>query len=152
MIYLQPFEIEHYDEILPNLRAEDALAIQAFDKDHYRERLLAMKDDCPIATFNCKDGVAAIGGAVKIWQGVASWWMLTSPLVRKYPKSFQSACRDGLNFMMENYEMHRLEAAIPERHYVSQRWAKTHGFKEEGLMIGYGPDGANHYRYARVKL
>ena len=28
----------------------------------------------------------------------------------------------------------------------------TGAFKEEGLMIGYGPDGANHFRYARVRL
>jgi hypothetical protein len=152
MIYLAPFKIEDYDDILPRLRAEDALAIQAFDKNEFRERLIAMSDDCPIASFNTDNGVAAIGGAVKVWEGVASWWMLTSPLVRKYPKSFQKSCRDGITFMMEAYSLHRLEAAIPERHFVSQKWAESHGFVNEGLMRGHGPDGANHFRYARVEL
>ncbi len=152
MIYLAPFEIEHFDDIVPRLRENDAVCVQAFDPVQYREWLETFVEDAPIASYLSKEGVAAIGGAVRMWDGVAQWWMLTSSLIEKYPLSFHRSCKEGLEFLLDAFEIHRLEASVAQHHSVAQKWAESHGFVNEGLMLGYGPDKSNHYRYARVKL
>lgn len=150
MIYLAPFKIEHFDEILPRLRSIDAISLQGFDLKDYRKSIEAHVEDAPIATWMCNNEVAAVGGGIRMWDGVATYWMLTSPLVDQHKLSFHRACKEGLNFLTETFEIHRLEASIAEHHYKSQRWAEALGFKNEGLMMAYGPDRSNHYRYARV--
>ena len=153
MIRLAPFEIEHFDWILPRLRSIDAISIQGLDLVEYRKTLEGMMDSAPIGSFVTDDGqVAAICGALKKWDGVADFWMLTSNLVTKFPLSFHKSCIEGLDFLMSEFGIHRLQASIAERHVISQKWAHRLGFQPEGLMKAYGPDGANHYLYARVNL
>jgi L-amino acid N-acyltransferase YncA len=152
MIYLAPFKIEHFDEIVPNLRQNDVESIQGFDPVEYRGWLESFVEDAPIATFMTDQGVAAIGGAVRQWDGVADWWMLTSHLVEKYPLAFYKAAKDGLAFMVDAFDIHRLQAAVRQENMQAIKWAESHGFENEGLMVGYGPDKSNHYRYARIRL
>ena len=153
MISLGPFKIEHFDEIQPNLRPIDAIAIQGLDMKEYRKVLQGQMESAPIGSFLTDDGqVAAICGAIKRWDGVADFWMLTTNLVTKYPLSFHKECILGLNFLTETFNIHRLQASIADKHIVSQRWAHRLGSKQECLMEAYGPDGANHYLYARVNL
>lgn len=152
MITLQNFEIWHFDHLQPRLRSLDAMSLVGLDMKEYRARIEAIMVDNPVATFMVDEQPAAIAGAIKMWEGVATYWMLTTPLVERYKLSFHRSCKHGIVYLREAFDLHRLEASIAQSHVRSQKWAESFGFKNEGIMRGYGPDGADHYRYARVWL
>jgi RimJ/RimL family protein N-acetyltransferase len=57
--------------------------------------------------------------------------------------------RAGLR-MLEIARLRRVEANVPADFVAGCRWLPILGFELEGLMRKYGPDGSDHYRYART--
>jgi hypothetical protein len=47
-------------------------------------------------------------------------------------------------------DFRRVEATGRVGFDAAHRWFSLLGFDAEGVMRGYGPDGADHVRYARV--
>ena len=44
----------------------------------------------------------------------------------------------------------QLQTSVKADCDIAIRFAKWLGLKEEGLMKGYGPDGSDYFRYARI--
>jgi len=52
--------------------------------------------------------------------------------------------------IIEKNDLHRVQASINELDPEAIRFAKWLGFKDEGMMPKYGPDGSNYYRMSMV--
>lgn len=125
-----------------------------------RREMLALGDTAARAAMCAEAGPAFTGfagdrpvfcaGAVELWPGVAEGWALVSPLVERRRVSFHRAILGLLARHQPAWRCHRLQATVRQGEPAAARWLSRLGFVYEGRMAGYGPDGADHLRFARV--
>jgi hypothetical protein len=97
------------------------------------------------------DRILACGGVIMLWRGVAELWLVTTGQVPEFPLAFHRAILKILALLERSMGLWRMQVAIHGEHLVSQYWVQRLGFKEEGPMPGYAPDGSTYVRFARVK-
>lgn len=95
--------------------------------------------------------VACAGLAMAPWRGVAEAWLLTSDLIENYPLSFCKAVAFGLDRLITEFKLHRVQAHVAADNEAAIRFIMRFGFVEEGFCGRYGPDGMDCFRFARVK-
>jgi hypothetical protein len=101
--------------------------------------------------FTIANGVpVACGGILPLWKGVGEAWIVSSPLVEKYPITFAKVVWKKLKLLIEIMDLERVQTMVDCNHKVSQEWVKRMGFKKEGKMSKY-IGGRDFYRYALVK-
>ncbi len=83
--------------------------------------------------------------------GVYDAWAITSKEVSKYPISFHKSVSKLLNHLEIDLDTKRIQGHVKEGFDEGCRWLESLGYVKEGLMLQYGPDGANHWLYARVR-
>jgi len=93
--------------------------------------------------------IAVVGGDL-LWKGVAQIWSVSSPEIEKYPVFYTRTSRMFLRLYHDLFGIRRYQCAVRCDFKSGQRWAEALGFTSEGIMRGYGPDGADHFLYARV--
>ncbi len=140
---IQPFTPEHLDHL--DIRSFEAKELE-FAEDIRRS--IVVLPDC--FTGIEAGQVVAIAGIYVIWPGVADAFVISTPLVEKYPKAFHRAILRGLLHLCQKRHIRRLQTAVHVDHKVSRKWIKRLGFRPEGLMRAYGPDGSDYIRYARI--
>jgi hypothetical protein len=91
--------------------------------------------------------VIACGGVFKQGEHRGIVWALMTPATRFYMTSITRA----IVRFMDGCGIRRIEAAVDAEYEISQRWHELMGFKREGLMDCYTPDGRDAYLYARIK-
>ena len=92
--------------------------------------------------------IVGSAGLIKLWPGVAEAWMVTGTLTNNHALSFHKCVKHGLNRLIETLGLHRVQISVYQYYDMSIKWVERLGFKSEGLMDKYGPDGSNFYRYA----
>lgn len=103
----------------------------------------------PAITGAIDGRVAMIAGIEPLWSGVGEAWAVTTPLVDRHRAAIARKVAAELPRQAADLGLHRLQAAVHDDHVRSRRWLEWMGFEPEGLMQGYGPDGAPYWRYAR---
>lgn len=112
--------------------------------------------ECPKTVMNTAftlmrgDTIIAILGGFPFVPGVIHFWALISKQVRSCPIDFHKTCLDVLNWYEENEKPRRIQWEVRADYPMGCKWAESLGLKREGLMAKWGPDGADHYLYARV--
>jgi len=96
------------------------------------------------------DKTIMIGGVCVGMPKVGFAWLLTSNLVKEYPKFFHRSCLEIIEKGIKQYDLHRLDTTILEGHQVSIDWAERIGFEHECLMKKYDTDGNNYHLFAKV--
>ena len=93
----------------------------------------------PGTSFTAIDNgyLIACAGIIPLWRGVGEAWFLGSERLHEYTKPIIRAVKKDFKRMIEDWE-------------EAQRFAKFLGFKDEGLMEKFGPDGSDYYRVARI--
>lgn len=137
-------------ELLRLIEPRDTAAAAAFGDRAVRR----MTADCGLAIAMLDGGyVIGAGGVVPLeWAGRALAWMLISVFTR--PRHLLRAAAvvpAWLDTLQARPELRRLEASAPAALERNCRFLERLGFAPEGLMRGYGPDGADHMRFARVR-
>jgi len=94
--------------------------------------------------------VEACLGLMMLWDGNADVWTLTSRKVQSHPVAFHRTVVRILDSYQKGLNLNRISAATPANFMVGCKWLETLGFKQEGKMINYGPDGQDWWLYARV--
>jgi len=94
--------------------------------------------------------IAGCAGLIPLWPGVAEAWMVSTALFTRYPKTIHRGIAAGLATLAETMGLHRIQAAVHQEHRVSLRWLRRLGFRLEGTLRRYGPDGADYLRLARL--
>ena len=100
-------------------------------------------------TFMIEEEVVAIVGGFLFVPGVLHIWGLMSESIRKAPISFHKTVLDVLKFYEEHEKLRRIQVEVRETYLEGQRWIKSLGFHQEGIMKNYGSDGATHILFAR---
>lgn len=136
MITIIPFKQEHLEKIEL--------------KENYAQ------GECPKTVvhtaFTLMDGetVMAVIGGFPFVPGVIHFWAFISVHVRKKPLEFHKACIKVIQWYEKSEKPRRIQWEVKADYEMGCRWAESLGLKREGLMKAWGPDGADHYLYARV--
>ncbi len=98
--------------------------------------------------FSVYDGEMLMGcmGIYTLWKGRGLAWALLSRHAGKIISPLTYAARQY--FMIAPF--HRIEATVDAGFGSAVRWIELLGFRKEGLMQRYSPEGHDHYLYARV--
>lgn len=130
------------------LKAREFFAEVAFIEKKI-ERLIDEKDGMAFTIFH-REQVIAIVGHSELWRGVAEVWSVTSDDIIPVRFSFQKLILGMLDTFQEGRNYTRVQFTVREGYAPAQRWAESLGFELEGTLVKYGPDGADHYMYARI--
>jgi len=107
--------------------------------------------NCHAYTMMAGDDIAGCAGIYEVWRGVGEAWLMASELVEKYPLFFHRTVKHMLNSIQRFYGLHRIQLTVradsPFKYY---EWVQVLGFRYEGTLKMFGPDKADHYRYAKV--
>lgn len=144
MLEIIPFEPEHLELIAA--REPDLSVLRSMPDAKKLAAEYAERGPCWTGFW---DGQAmAAVGIVILWNHVAEGWALTSDLVRQHPCAFHRAVCHKLRYVMQKYELNRLQLSIQHSNLVSRMWAYRLGFRNEGRMKKFGPEGEDYVRVA----
>ena len=93
----------------------------------------------------------ATAGVAVLWPGVGEAWTIVTSRAEKAKISLHKAVRRGLDDVQDHLPLRRVQAVVRADYERSQRWVERLGFVNEGLMRSYGPEGADYYRYGRIR-
>lgn len=94
---------------------------------------------------------AAVIGVVELHPGVWQGWAYgTEDFARVVPR-LTRLVRNELRAYVVNKGGHRLEVFSRFDHWAAHRWLERLGAVREGLMRGFGKDGADYVRFAWTK-
>jgi hypothetical protein len=148
MMRIVAFEPDHLTAITPRaFEAKEMLLL-----GNIRERAQEYLRYGPAFTGVDGDQIVGCAGLVVLWPGVAEAWAVSTHLWPSRAKSVHKAILHGLRELSFTMGLWRIQTAIHGNHEVSYRWLLRMGFKDEGDMPGYGPDGVTYLRMALIDL
>ena len=145
-IEIVPFTGEHAKQILELGMNDVALEL----KPEHRKYVVDVEDVGMSFTGLLNNKPIAAGGICYLWDGVAEGWVLASRDIFKYPIFCAKTIKRRTDLLAKNNKLKRIQTAVKADSDTAIRFAEWLGFKREGLMKNYGPDGADHYLYAKV--
>ncbi len=131
---VRPFKIDD----VKNLRPHDQKLL----------KIAGFADDNSPSYSGFVDDEYAFSAGIVESLGVGTVWVLTTPLVEKYPLWFSKAVRNMLNAGTDLYKLQRVQATVLKENKKAVKWIEFLGFEREGLMRKYV--GGDHYLYARI--
>jgi RimJ/RimL family protein N-acetyltransferase len=101
------------------------------------------------------DGLlVGVGGMVLHWEGMAEFWLILTDQCRKdgvYGILALSAIKEKVEYLIESNNIIRAQATVRTDFPEAVKMIEYLGFKNEGLMKHYAPDGHDVIRYARLQ-
>ncbi len=101
----------------------------------------------PCFTLEGDEGVICCAGLVNMWENRAQAWALVSADAGRH---FVRIYR-GMKGFLDLQDTRRIEATVDATFAQGHRLMRMLGFKHEGLMRAYLPDGRDCDLYARVR-
>ena len=144
-IRVLPYKPWHYFAI--DRRKYD---LEAYEATADPEKASKVFCNGPAYTVFINEEILLCMGIMKLWRGVGELWLITSPLVDKYPILTVKICKQYLRDTIRNIGFVRVQAIVRTDYDTGQRWAEMFGFKCEGEMKKYH-GGMDFYRYALVR-
>ena len=125
------------------------MSLERFKAEHCKA-LADYEDKGPAFTLKHKGEIVASAGFYVLWPGVAEAWMVTTPLVYKYPVLF---IKETINVFKKVYAMekfYRIQATVRATDRRAVKFLEHLGFEIEGYLRKYGPDRSDHFVMGRV--
>tara|TARA_B100000214_G_scaffold159181_1_gene114291 strand:+ start:2414 stop:2863 length:450 start_codon:yes stop_codon:yes gene_type:complete len=141
-----PFEDKHAQQILDAGLNSKILEL----KPEHRKYAYYLKEVGMSYTGLVDGKPIAAGGVFPLWDGVAEGWVLASKEIFKYPLFLSKNIKNITEYLIINNKIKRLQTSVKADCEMALRFASWLGLKPEGKMIGYGPDGSDYMRYARI--
>lgn len=139
---IEPFKPEHLTELL--LQPSQAVMQPVLAQQDYGQMLYKAG---PAYAAIIDDKVVACLGIIPQWEGRAIAWGLVGSEAGKAFYGIHKAVKKFLD--LQDYR--RIETAVSTDFEQGHRWAQLLGFKNEGTMRAYTPDGRDCDLYARLK-
>lgn len=92
------------------------------------------------------------GGIFPLWNGVCEGWVISSKRIFGVKIKAAKLIRHRTDILCAANKVWRLQTTVKANFKMGLRFAEFLGFKNEGLMRGYGPDKSDYYRMAKVYL
>jgi RimJ/RimL family protein N-acetyltransferase len=102
-------------------------------------------------TLEADSSVVGVIGCAPIWPGVGEGFTLLNDRIYDYPKEVTQATREMIQVMFDGLRLHRMQCHVKADYEAGHKWAKGLGFKREGLMKKYLPNGEDAYMYGRTQ-
>ena len=103
-------------------------------------------------TLLADDNIVLCGGITPLWDGVAEGWVISSKRIFKNRIKASRLIKKRTDLLCAANKIWRLQTAVKSNFKTGLRFAEFLGFKNEGLMRGYGPDKSDYYLMAKVYL
>lgn len=94
--------------------------------------------------------VVAIAGIMFLWNGVGEAWASFTPEGEHYMKSIHRKSKEIIRYCLEN-GFWRIQTNILAGFHKGIKWVEGLGFKYEGEMRKFSPDGKDMIRYTIIK-
>lgn len=143
---IEPFEARHVAEL--ELRAPHLEMMSGIDLGTWAQ-LVAKGLAFTIREPNGE--ILACAGVTPLWRGVGEVWLVGSPMMPAYGFPLARLMVRTIRGLRTLGKFNRLQAVVRRDFGVGHRFIKTLGFKIEGLMERYGPEGADYVRYGLVE-
>lgn len=95
-------------------------------------------------------GTCGCIGIIPIWDGVGEAWALITEDLRSRPLLMMRIMKELFASVAATGKFHRIQITVLAENSGYCKWAETLGFTFEGVMLKYGPDKKNHFRYAKI--
>lgn len=145
MIDIVPFKAEHLAQIAPKLQPWQDEMRAYFDRPGYAEMLIK---DGEAYTMTCDGVPIACAGVQEAWNNRGVAWALISTDAGLHMHAVTRAVR---MYLTQFAKWNRVEAYVDVRFTAGERWIKMLGFKIEGVMREFTPEGSDTYLCARLK-
>lgn len=146
-VQLLPATEEHLQLILPNVRQADIDELYAVSLLTTEEAIRVGLRTSTMAWSGFANGelVTMFGvSPASMIGGNGTPWLVSTPLVEKYQKTFLRGSRHALQAMLSFYP--HLENYVDERNHAAKAWLHWLGFKLED-PAPYGALGMNFHRF-----
>lgn len=138
----EPFKPEHLQALIVQPAQEYARA--DYQRREYAEALV--NGDSYAAVMDGR--VVACVGVLPIWQGRGDAWAI---IARDIGPKGMHALHYEVRKRLQNVNLRRIEAACDAAFLQAHRWLYLLGFKYEGPLAKYTPDGRDCLRFAMVR-
>jgi len=120
------------------------------DKVELRKLFQAHMDNPNMKLYSAiyRGTVIAILGVREVDRGVGTVWFTPCKDVWRYRIGLVKACKWGIAHCLD-LGFKRLQAVVRKDFDKGRNFLSYLGFKEEGLLEGYGTDGTAHYIFGR---
>ena len=145
-VVIVPFENKHAEQILEQGLNSEFLEL----KPEHKKYAFFLKEVGMSFTGLVNNRPIAAGGVFHLWDGVAEGWVLATKDIYKYPIFCAKHIKQRTEIILKANKIIRIQTSVKADCDVALRFAKWLGFKKEGLMESYGPDGSDFVRFARI--
>lgn len=144
-----PFEVEHAVSILGHPVTEETLTASERDA---RERGNLYRSRGPAFTAVDSSGEPlGAAGVMILWPGVGEAWILfRHDAAQQHRREAYELVLSFLFRIVADLKLRRVQAHCHAGLPVAVKYLENIGFRYEGTMRKYGPDGADHLLYAMI--
>ena len=89
-------------------------------------------------------------GIFDLWKGVGEAWLLGSKFLNEKGISLTRLLAKRFQIIIKTKKYQRIQCVVSNEWKSSQKFVELLGFKNEGLICQYGPDGLDYIRYAII--
>ena len=145
-VVIMPFAEGHFDFL--KIGQSDIVSAQSYVDIKHR---VACQSNIGIAyTAFLYSNPVAIFGCVPIWNGVGEVWSLMDNRAKKNAILLTKIGFKVLYVIEQYLCLHRSQITVKSADVKAVRWARALGFRNEGTLKSYGPDGSDFYMMART--
>ncbi len=142
---IEKFDIHHIKEF--ELRPEDKGRLLNEDPSKWEQ----VADNSIAYSFYHHGNLIFCGGIFLHYAGFGEAWLLCSPEAETLPKGMFKLTRDGLEKIIKDYKLFRVQATVRCDWKQAQKFIRKLGFTPEGVLRKYGIDQSNYMMYARIE-
>ena len=139
-----PFDPAHAIELADGPLKIEAERPQEFLAQHYE---LAAQHGLSFSAVH-NGWLVASAGLIPVWPGVAEAWFLASARIDGHAIAIGRTGRDRLFDIIDDEQLHRVQAAVRSDTPNLQRLPQWLGMKHEGHMPAYDQQAADYERWA----
>jgi|TARA_R110001592_G_scaffold125796_1_gene336101 hypothetical protein len=140
------FEPWHLDAL--NFRAREARIFKKIDRSADAQ-VKAMQRGTAFTGFS-EQGIIGCAGIVPVWRGVGHAWVVLGGNYKTHRIWVHKQVVGYLDKIIVGMNLKRVEATVSCDFIAGVQWLERMGFELEGKKRKYGPDGKDHYSYARI--
>jgi len=142
---IEHFDMSHFDQI--DLNDHDKKVLISFP--NYRDYIRTFAEYGVAFTAIGDEQLYALFGVFPLWEGVAEAWLMPSKDINRKTIAMHRASLKFFEYYAEKNSLKRLQFTVHSLNFHAVMWAKRCYFVCEGRLKNYGPDGNDHFMFAR---